>query len=108
MPPMSSTAPRSIANAIGGDPGKPRTILNLVPMRSFRAVGMNEELLEGTLAAMMIGRCLASSIGWTVEVCQTRASAELDTVGRIRTTWTGPSAHGPTTTWPSGTVDGDG
>ncbi len=101
MPPIASTSPRSIASAIGGEPGKPRTILNLVPMRSLSAVGMNEELLEGTLAAMMICRCLASWIDCTAEVCHTMASVAVDTMRPIHVSLTGSNSPGPPSTLPS-------
>ena len=79
-------------------------ILNLVPTKSLSAVGMNEELLDGTLAAITISFCLAASIDCTGEVCQATETVAVDTMRPIQASLSGSNSPGPPSTLPSVSV----
>src|SRR5262249_48746915 len=75
-------------------------ILNLVPIRSLSAVGMNEELLDGTLAAITSSFWLAASTDCTGEVYQTTDTVAVETLRPIQTSLTGSNSPGPPSTLP--------
>src|SRR5262245_7892613 len=79
-------------------------ILNLVPIRSLSAVGMNEELLDGTLAAIASSFCFAAATDCTGDECQTTATVAVDTMRPIQTSLTGSNSPGPPSTLPSVSV----
>jgi len=62
---------------------------------------MKFEVLEATVPAIRICRCLASSMVWTGEVCQTTDTVAVETMRPIHTSFTGSNSPGPPSTLPS-------